>query len=362
MMGVKGHSVRLENVMKQFGNVVAVDNVNLNVAPGEFLTLLGPSGSGKTTTLRIIAGLEFPTEGQVYIDEKPVADKPAYKRDLGMVFQNYALFPHMTIFENIVFPLKMKRILKKDLAKRVQTILEAVKLSGFQKRYPRQLSGGQQQRIALARALVYEPSVLLMDEPLGALDKKLREEMQLEVKQIQERFKITTIYVTHDQSEALTMSDRIALMNNGRIEQIGTPTDLYEMPSNKFVADFIGESNFFEGILSRVEKDWCEVETSKGLLVRANIRTGIEQGKNVNVTIRPERIQLNPTNQPPENLYNGTVENVVYLGEVIKYSIVLDGGEKVIVKSQNSQGLIPWERSRKVSIGWSSTHCFIVQS
>jgi spermidine/putrescine ABC transporter ATP-binding subunit len=361
-MGGKGHSVRLENIAKQFGNVVAVDHINLDVAPGEFLTLLGPSGSGKTTTLRIIAGLEFPTEGQVYIDEKPVADKPAYKRDLGMVFQNYALFPHMSIFENIVFPLKMKHISRGELVKRVQTILEAVKLSGFQKRYPRQLSGGQQQRIALARALVYEPSVLLMDEPLGALDKKLREEMQLEVKQIQERFKITTIYVTHDQSEALTMSDRIALMNNGRIEQLGFPTELYEMPVNKFVADFIGESNFFEGILSRVEKDWCEVKTSKGLIVRANIRTGIEQGQKVNLTLRPERIQLNPKDQPPENLYNGTVENVVYLGEVIKYSIVLDGGEKVIIKSQNSQGLIPWEKGRKVSIGWSLTHCFIVQS
>jgi spermidine/putrescine ABC transporter ATP-binding subunit len=358
----KGHSVRLENVAKQFGNVLAVDHINLAVAQGEFLTLLGPSGSGKTTTLRIIAGLEFPTEGQVYIDEKPVVDKPAYKRDLGMVFQNYALFPHMTIFENIVFPLKMKRDLKKDLVKRVQTILEAVKLSGFQTRYPRQLSGGQQQRIALARALVYEPSVLLMDEPLGALDKKLREEMQLEVKQIQERFKITTIYVTHDQSEALTMSDRIALMNNGRIEQIGSPSELYEIPVNRFVADFIGESNFFEGVLSRVERGQCEVKTSKGLTVRASIKTGIVEGQKINLTVRPERIQLNPTDQSLENLYQGVVENIVYLGDVIKYSIVLDGGEQVIVKSQNSQVLVPYEKGRKVSLGWSLGHCFVVPS
>jgi len=356
----KGHSVRLENVVKRFGNVTAVNDVSLKVSQGEFLTLLGPSGSGKTTTLRIIAGLEFPSEGQVYIDEKPVVDMPAYKRDLGMVFQNYALFPHMTIFENIVFPLKMKGIPKIELAKRVENILDAVKLGGFQQRHPRQLSGGQQQRIALARALVYEPAVLLMDEPLGALDKKLREEMQLEVKQIQERFKITTIYVTHDQSEALTMSDRIALMNNGRIEQLGVPSELYEKPENRFVADFIGESNFFEGVVTRVEKEWCDINTVGGLGIRAVPKSETREGEKVNVTIRPERIRINLTRQEGEDCHRGTIENLVYLGEMTKYSVLLEGGDKVIVKSQNSEGLIPWEKGSKVSVTWNPVHCFVV--
>jgi len=359
-MDARGHSVRLENVVKRFGNVVAVDNINLEASPGEFLTLLGPSGSGKTTTLRIIAGLEFPTEGQVYIDQKPVVDKPAYKRDLGMVFQNYALFPHMTIFENIVFPLKMKGIVKSELSKRVGNILEVVKLSGFENRHPKQLSGGQQQRIALARALVYEPSVLLMDEPLGALDKKLREEMQLEVKQIQERFKITTIHVTHDQSEALTMSDRVAIMNNGRIEQLGSAEELYEAPANKFVADFIGESNFFEGVVVKVEKEWCHVKTKGSLIVRARLKSEVQQGEKVNLTIRPERIQLSPSDRGDENCYTGEIKDIIYLGETIKYLVVLEGGERISVKSQNKEGHVLRERGRKVTLGWEAKHCSVI--
>ncbi len=359
-MDARGHSVRLESVVKRFGNVIAVDHVNLEVAPGEFLTLLGPSGSGKTTTLRIIAGLEFPTQGEVYIDQKPVVDKPAYKRDLGMVFQNYALFPHMTIFENIVFPLKMKGIEKSELSKRVGNILEIVKLSGFENRHPKQLSGGQQQRIALARALVYEPSVLLMDEPLGALDKKLREEMQLEVKQIQERFKITTIYVTHDQSEALTMSDRVAIMNGGRIEQLGSAEELYEAPANKFVADFIGESNFFEGVVLNVDKERCRVKTVGGLIVHATLKTEVRQGERVSLTIRPERVQLNPVNLNNENRFSGEIKEIVYLGELIKYLIVLEGGDRISVKSQNFEGHVSRERGRKVTLGWEANHCSVI--
>ncbi len=359
-MDAKGHSVRLERVVKRFGNVIAVDHINLEVAPGEFLTLLGPSGSGKTTTLRIIAGLEFPSDGQVYIDDKPVGDKPAYKRDLGMVFQNYALFPHMTIFENIMFPLKMKGIEKSELSKRVGTILEIVKLSGFEKRHPKQLSGGQQQRIALARALVYEPSVLLMDEPLGALDKKLREEMQLEVKQIQERFKITTIYVTHDQSEALTMSDRVAIMNSGRIEQLGSAEALYEAPANKFVADFIGESNFFEGVVLRADEKLCQVRTVGGLIVRATSKIGLEKGEKVSLTIRPERIQLNPRNGSDENRFSGEIKDIVYLGEVIKYLVVLEGGEVISVKAQNLEGHVSRERGRTVTLAWEPNHCLVI--
>ncbi len=355
-----GHSVSLESVVKRFGEVVAVDRVSLETAPGEFLTLLGPSGSGKTTTLKIIAGLEFPTEGEVYIDGKPVIHKPAYKRDLGMVFQNYALFPHMTIAENIAFPMKMRGIPKDEIARRVSNVLDLVKLAGFQTRYPKQTSGGQQQRIALARALVYEPSVLLMDEPLGALDKKLREEMQLEVKQIQERLKITTIYVTHDQSEALTMSDRIALMNNGKIEQLGSPEDLYERPVNKFVADFIGESNFLEGRVIRMEKNVCEVRTRGGLSVKVKAKSGIKEGEVVHLTIRPERIQMEGDLDGAYNCFQAQVQEIVYLGETIKFIVALEGGEEIVVKTQNREGGILREKGRKVAIGWELEHCFIV--
>jgi putative spermidine/putrescine transport system ATP-binding protein len=355
-----GHSVRLENVLKKYGEVLAVNQVSIEVAPGEFLTLLGPSGSGKTTTLKIIAGLEYPTAGEIYIDGKPVIHKPAYKRDLGMVFQNYALFPHMTIAENIAFPMKMRGVGKEAIAQRVGVILDLVQLSGYKERYPKQLSGGQQQRIALARALVYEPSVLLMDEPLGALDKKLREEMQIEIKQIQERLKITTIYVTHDQSEALTMSDRIALMNNGTIEQLGSPEDLYERPVNKFAADFIGESNFLEGRITRAEKDFCEVQTARGLGIRARCQAGVQEGQRVHLTIRPERIHLEMEPGKTGNRFPGQVKDVIYLGETIKYVIVMERGDEVVVKVQNREGGILRERGRKVIIGWNHEHCFIV--
>lgn len=360
MVEGKGHSVRLENLVKKFGDFVAVDHVNIETTAGEFLTLLGPSGSGKTTTLRMIAGLEFPTEGCVYIDNQPVDNTPAFKRDLGMVFQNYALFPHMTIRENIVFPLKMRSMPKGEIKKKVQSILEVVKLSGYEERYPKQLSGGQQQRIALARALVFEPSLLLMDEPLGALDKKLREEMQLEVKQIQERIKITTVYVTHDQSEALTMSDRIVLMNNGKIEQMGRPEELYERPVNRFVADFIGESNFFEGVVVRVEKEWCEVKTSGGVSLRAAAKEGVGEGQQVNLTIRPERIHLYSSPDKRENAHCGKIKDVVYLGEMIKYLITLNGGDVVVVKSQNRDGGVSWEKGKSLYFGWSPEDCFVV--
>jgi spermidine/putrescine ABC transporter ATP-binding subunit len=356
----KGHSVRLENVVKRFGNLTVVDHVNIQTAPGEFLTLLGPSGSGKTTTLRMISGLEYPTEGEIYIDEQPVVNKPAYKRDLGMVFQNYALFPHMTVFDNIGFPMKMRGFPKDEINRKVHGILEIVHLAGFHERYPKQLSGGQQQRIALARALVFEPSVLLMDEPLGALDKKLREEMQLEVKQIQERVKITTIYVTHDQSEALTMSDRIALMNNGKIEQLGSPVDIYEKPASRFVADFIGESNFFEGVVVRKERDWVEVRTTKGLSIRSRPKEGVQKDQKINITLRPERIQIHPDPAIDSNQFVGKIKEVVYLGETIKYIVTLDTGDQVVVKCQNLEGEIPWERGGSIPIGWKFEHCFIV--
>jgi ABC-type Fe3+/spermidine/putrescine transport system ATPase subunit len=232
--------VILENLTKIFGNVVAVEEIFLEVKRGEFITLLGPSGSGKTTILMMIAGFQIPTSGKIFIEEEMVIYQPPYKRNIGMVFQSYALFPHMTVFDNIAFPLRMRKVKEKEISKSVMRVLDLVELSEYGTRYPKQLSGGQQQRVALARAYVYNPPVLLMDEPLGALDKKLREQMQLEIKHFHESLGVTVIYVTHDQGEALTMSDRVAVMNKGRIEQVGSPTDLYERPSNKFVADFVG--------------------------------------------------------------------------------------------------------------------------
>ena len=359
-MNEQKHSVRLESIVKRFGRVTAVDNIDLDVAPGEFLTLLGPSGSGKTTTLKMIAGLEHPTSGEVFIDQESVVDKPSFKRDLGMVFQNYALFPHMTVFDNIAFPLKMRSVSKTDIHEKVTSILDVVQLAGFDMRYPRQLSGGQQQRIALARALVYEPSVLLMDEPLGALDKKLREEMQLEVKQIQERIRITTIYVTHDQSEALTMSDTIALMNEGRIEQIGAPEELYEKPNSRFVADFIGESNFLEGDVSNIENQSTEIKTTKGLVVQVKTRRGIEVGQSVTLAIRPEKIRLDATVERSVNLFQGKVDNVVYLGEIVKYVVTMDSGESIAAKSTNVTAGQQYKKGDRIRLGWRLEDCLIV--
>ena len=242
------------------GPVVAVDSVSLDIAPGEFLTLLGPSGSGKTTTLMMLAGFEIPSDGEIYVDDTAIAAIPPYKRNIGMVFQNYALFPHMTVGENIAFPLKMRGLSKSEIARMSKEALELVKLPGYEGRYPRQLSGGQQQRIAVARALVFNPRVLLMDEPLGALDKQLRESLQLEIKSLHDQLGVTIVYVTHDQQEALVMSDRIAVMNNGRIEQIGSPVALYDQPQSRFVASFIGESNFLSGRVLSCDGGRCLVE------------------------------------------------------------------------------------------------------
>ena len=284
-----GASVRLEGLTKRFGEVVAVDSVDLEIRAGEFLTLLGPSGSGKTTSLLLVAGFQLPTSGEVWVDDQPIIYKPPHKRNLGMVFQNYALFPHMTVFDNIAFPLRMRRMSRQEIARRVAHSLEIVRLAGYEGRYPGQLSGGQQQRIALARAAVFDPQVLLMDEPLGALDKKLREELQIEIKHIQEALGVTVIYVTHDQEEALTMSDRIAVLNQGRIQQVGAPDQLYEAPENRFVADFIGESNMFRGTVMGTKDDALLVETEDGLRLLTSWLEDVRPGQQVSCVVRPER-------------------------------------------------------------------------
>jgi len=314
--------VCLQSLTKKFGKVVAVDEISLHVDEGEFLTLLGPSGSGKTTTLMMIAGFELPTAGKIYIRGKDVMMVPPHERNIGMVFQNYALFPHMTVSNNVAFPLKMRKLSKKEIAQRVGRVLEIVKLPGFENRLPRQLSGGQQQRVALARALVYDPPLLLMDEPLGALDKKLREHMQIEIRNLQRELRITSLYVTHDQQEALTMSDRIAVFDQGKIQQVGTPDELYEKPSNPFVADFIGESNFITGHIVGLEDD-SAIMTSEDreIEIPCPRTSGLVIEQKVQLVIRPEKIRFVEPSFNPLVRVDGVVEELIYSGEVRRYTI-----------------------------------------
>ncbi len=355
-----GSQLTLHNLVKVFGDVLAVDKVSLTIQHGEFLTLLGPSGSGKTTTLNMIAGFEIPTSGQILLESKDITTVAPNNRGIGMVFQNYALFPHMTVFDNIAFPLKMRKMPGNEITTLVETILQLVQLPGFERRYPNQLSGGQQQRIALARALVFRPPILLMDEPLGALDKKLRDHMRLEIKHLQESLDITVIYVTHDQEEALTMSDRIAIMNEGRIIQLETPMELYEFPADLFVADFIGESNFLEGRTGETDEDRMSVEIKQGLKMWIKKQTRLEVGKKVTVAIRPEKIQIFPDGAevPVDivNRFSGRVNEVVYVGEASVYDINLAPGLVVGVKVQSGPLARIHKPGDKVVIGWRARH------
>ncbi|MEW5724273.1 MAG: ABC transporter ATP-binding protein [Thermodesulfobacteriota bacterium] len=347
--------VQLERVTKLFEDVVAVDRVSLAIARGEFVTLLGPSGSGKTTTLMMIAGFETPTSGLIYIGGEMVVYKPAYRRNVGMAFQSYALFPHMTVFDNIAFPLRMRRRGKAEIEREVKRALGLVKLSEYGGRYPRQLSGGQQQRIALARALVYNPPVLLMDEPLGALDKKLREHMQLEIKHLHQSLGITVVYVTHDQSEALTMSDRIALMNEGRIEQVGAPADLYDRPASRFVADFIGDTNLLDGLkVLGASGGRLELETKTGLRLRASA-AGRTESSTHSLAIRPERIKLLDQAGERDQVFPGRVLDVVYLGNTLKYVISLEEKETVTVAVGHDLAAKVLQVGDRVRVGWNDT-------
>lgn len=337
-------AVEVRSVTKRFpgpasrsgGEVVAVDNVTLQIFDGEFFSLLGPSGCGKTTTLRMIAGFEHPTSGEIYIHGKPMGLTPPYQRNTNMVFQNYALFPHMTVARNVAFGLEMRKVPKDEIERRVQEALAMVRLDGFGSRRPNQLSGGQQQRIALARALVNRPEVLLLDEPLGALDLKLRKEMQIELKTLQREVGITFIYVTHDQEEALTMSDRIAVMHQGRILQVGTPTEIYERPSCRFVADFIGETNFLEGTVQEQEKDRVTVVVDGALSVIAQSDHALPRGARVSVAVRPEKIRLVPELIPGEhNTFEGRVEQVVYVGTATLFRVRLSPNVSLAIREQN---------------------------
>ncbi|TGQ64072.1 ABC transporter ATP-binding protein [Mesorhizobium sp. M00.F.Ca.ET.186.01.1.1] len=312
------------------GRSFAVARLNLSVARGEFLTLLGPSGSGKTTTLNMLAGFERPTSGTITLDGQPVDRLPPYQRNIGMVFQNYALFPHMSVEENVAFPLSVRQVAKAEIAGRVARALDMVRLKQFGDRKPAQLSGGQQQRVALARALVFEPSLVLMDEPLGALDKKLREHMQLEIKQIHTMLGVTIVYVTHDQSEALTMSDRVAVFNNGGIAQLGSPDDLYNTPRNSFVASFIGENNTLEGTVEAISGKECRVRLDGGGELTA-LAIGVAKGNTCHVAIRPERLRLGSAAQN-DNALPASVDGRIYLGDHLRLLARLQNDQVLTVK------------------------------
>jgi putative spermidine/putrescine transport system ATP-binding protein len=323
--------VEFADVEKSYdGRSFAVTRMNLAVARGEFLTLLGPSGSGKTTTLNMLAGFERPTHGTITLEGQPVDRLPPYRRNIGMVFQNYALFPHMSVEENVGFPLSVRQVSKADIAVRVGRALDMVRLGQFSDRRPAQLSGGQQQRVALARALVFQPSLVLMDEPLGALDKKLREHMQLEIKQIHTMLGVTIVYVTHDQSEALTMSDRVAVFNQGGIAQLGSPDDLYNTPQSSFVASFIGENNTLEGVVDRVSGKECRVRLNGGGELTALV-VGVAQGAACHVAVRPERLTLSAAGNGA-NALAATVDGRIYLGDHLRLVARLANDQVLTVK------------------------------
>ncbi|MFQ5614359.1 MAG: ABC transporter ATP-binding protein [Anaerolineae bacterium] len=360
--------VELRNVTKRFGDIVAVDNVSLEIEDGEFFSLLGPSGCGKTTTLRMIAGFEQPTSGEIFIVGQPTAGTPAFERNTNMVFQNYALFPHMTVAQNVAFGLEMKRVSRSETRQRVAEALEMVRLPGLEDRRPNQLSGGQQQRVALARALVNRPAVLLLDEPLGALDLKLRKEMQLELKDLQHRVGITFVYVTHDQEEALTMSDRIAVMHQGRVLQVGTPTEIYERPGSRFVADFIGETNFLEGQVVEQTNGRVVVELRPDMAIQAPAAGDIAGSTPVTVAIRPEKLRLHPEpSAPGENGLPGVIREVVYIGTDTHYLVSLAEDLTVRVRQQNSASTLDRQaagfgrRGDRVYVTWAPESILLLQ-
>ncbi|MCC6313818.1 MAG: ABC transporter ATP-binding protein [Thermomicrobiales bacterium] len=330
-------SVELRDIRKSFGGITAVDGISLVVGQGEFLTLLGPSGCGKTTTLRMIGGFELPTSGEVYIGGQPMGDRPPYRRPVNTVFQNYALFPHLTVGQNVAYGLEMAGVGKKERARRTTEALEMVRLPHVERRKPAELSGGQQQRVALARALVNRPAVLLLDEPLGALDLKLRKAMQMELKALNREVGATFIYVTHDQDEALTMSDRIAVMRDGRVQQLGTPAEMYERPRNRFVADFIGQTNFLAVEVADLDGEWAIGRAAGGQRVRVRRADGTMRGELATLAVRPEKVMLraDAPERPDWNHLEGVLEEAIYLGAHSQYVLRLPADERIIVHRQN---------------------------
>jgi putative spermidine/putrescine transport system ATP-binding protein len=337
------------------GETLVVKDLNLDIRAGEFLTMLGPSGSGKTTCLMMLAGFEPPTNGEIYLDGRPIGQLPPHKRGIGMVFQNYALFPHMTVGENLAYPLRVRGMKRADVKSRVERALAMVSLSGYAGRRPTQLSGGQQQRVAVARALVFEPNLVLMDEPLGALDKQLREQMQYEIKHIHQNLGVTVVYVTHDQTEALTMSDRVAVFNDGKIQQLSSPSELYEHPRNSFVAQFIGENNKLSGRVSQLFGGTCEVTLDTGATVKAAAVNVAGEGARTTLSLRPERIFVG--HRECENRLDGKVEELIYLGETIRARLSVEGNDQFIVKVPNNRGHIDLREGAAVKVCWDTEDC-----
>jgi len=346
-------AVELRHISKSFGQIVAVDDISLQIRDGEFFSLLGPSGCGKTTTLRLIGGFEMPSSGDVMIGGEVQEYKPPFQRPVNTVFQNYALFPHMTIFQNVAFGLQMKKAPKGEIEQRVGEMLELVQLPEMESRKPNQLSGGQQQRVALARALINQPKVLLLDEPLGALDLKLRKAMQLELKELQQRVGITFVYVTHDQEEALTMSDRIAVMNGGKILQLGGPEEIYEQPANRFVADFIGETNFMDGKVAELSDEKAHIFIDDQVRIGVLRTKPVELDQDVTVAVRPEKLSVS-TEKKREVDIPGVVEEVIYIGTDIRYLVRISDKTTLGIREQNSGGMAAerFKAGNHVHIGW----------
>lgn len=350
--------VRFKGVQKSYdGETLVVKDLNLDIARGEFLTMLGPSGSGKTTCLMMLAGFETATYGDILLDNVPINNVPPHKRGIGMVFQNYALFPHMTVGENLAFPLEVRGMAKNDIKQKVQRALDMVKMGSFGNRRPAQLSGGQQQRVAVARALVFEPDLVLMDEPLGALDKQLRENMQFEIKHIHDNLGVTVVYVTHDQSEALTMSNRIAVFDDGVIQQLAPPDELYERPDNAFVAQFIGENNQLHGQVTELNGRECTIRLDNGDVVQAlKVNVG-GIGDRTTLSLRPERVKIDPEQGSVPNVFNARVEELIYLGDHIRTRISACGNDEFVVKVPNSHGHASLKKGAQIKVGWVVEDC-----
>ena len=348
--------VAFDGVQKSYdGETLVVKDLNLFIDKGEFLTMLGPSGSGKTTCLMMLAGFETATNGDILLDGQPINNIPPHKRGIGMVFQNYALFPHMTVGENLAFPLEVRKLGRAERDEKVKAALDMVQMGEFAGRRPAQLSGGQQQRIALARALVFRPELVLMDEPLGALDKQLREHMQFEIKRIHERLGVTVVYVTHDQSEALTMSDRVAVFNDGRIQQLAPPEDLYERPENAFVAQFIGENNKLMGKIAARDGDTVTVDFANGLSCQALAVNCGDVGSDTLLSVRPERVIVG--GETTSNSVDAQVQELIYLGDHIRCRMNVHGNDEFIVKVANAAGHKHLVAGETVSVSWQKDDC-----
>ena len=353
--------VRFRDVEKTYdGRVNVVDRLNLEIRRGEFLTLLGPSGSGKTTILLMLAGFEAVTAGDIALNDRSLRNVPPFRRNMGIVFQNYALFPHKSVFQNVAFPLVQRRIPKRAVSEKVEAALRMVDLTGLGERRPHQLSGGQQQRVALARALVFEPEIVLMDEPLGALDKKLREQMQIEIKHLHEQLGMTVAYVTHDQGEALTMSDRVAIMNDGLIQQVGSPHEVYEKPANAFVANFIGENNAFEGRVEGIDGRDCVVRLASGDIIRARSAAECANGEAALLSLRPERLVIGPTAEDMANRFGAQVVEVIYFGAHNRVRLAMAGRDDIIALAPAGAAGDALSPGAAVAVGWAPEHCRVL--